>query len=46
MKGSQPILRAVGSLWIAVVLLVLAMLAMASATVFESTFGNTRELSR
>ena len=40
----RSLLQVVGSLWIAVVLLVLMMLAMGCATVFESTFGTERAL--
>ncbi len=37
--GIRSFLKAVGSLWLAVVLLMLLLLAMASATAFESTHG-------
>lgn len=38
-------LRAIGSLWFAVVLLVLLLVAMACATVFESTRGTEQALA-
>ena len=43
--GPRSVLRGVGSLWFAGVLLVLALFAMACATVYESTHGAARALA-
>ncbi len=43
--GPRSLLRAVGSLWFAAVLLVLVLVVMACATVFESTHGTEQALS-
>jgi len=45
MNGIRPLLRTVGSLWFAAVLLVLLMVAMGSATVYERRFGSERALA-
>lgn len=44
-RGPRSILHAVGSLWFAAVLLVLWLVAMACATVFESTHGTGHALA-
>ena len=44
MHGPQSLLRVLGSLWFAVVLLVLLLVAMACATVFESRHGTDMAL--
>jgi len=44
-KGLRAILRAVGLLWFAAVLLILLLVAMACATVFEATHGTERALA-
>jgi len=41
----RPVVRAVGSLWVAAVLLVLLLVAMACATVFESEHGTQQALA-
>jgi len=45
MMGSRRILRTVASLWFAALLLVLLLVAMACATVFESTHGSQQALA-
>lgn len=44
MNGPRSILRAAGSLWFAALLLILLLVAMACATVFESSHGTERAL--
>ena len=44
-RGPRAVLHAVGSLWFAAVLLVLWLVAMACATVFESTHGTGQALA-
>ncbi len=44
-SDSRPFLRALGSLWLAAVLLVLLLVAMACATVFEAQHGTERALA-
>ncbi|MBN2563343.1 MAG: cytochrome c biogenesis protein CcsA [Phycisphaerae bacterium] len=45
MNGEIPLLRILGSMWFAAVLLVLVLAAMACATVFEATHGTERALA-
>jgi len=46
MNAIRPILRAAGSLWFAGLLLLLLLVAMACATVFESLHGSERALAK
>ena len=45
MNESRPLIRTLGSLWLAVVLLMLLLVAMASATAYESIHGTQQALA-